>query len=290
MADTYCGKICSACTQRERLNCRGCKVGPGRQYGGDCELAKCCREKGHEVCDTCGFKENCGTLRSRDHQPDNRKRKIEAELQQKQAAAKRAPFLGKWLWVLFWLVIPATIASLMGNHVVSESAPSVGFAGQILSAVCALVYGVILMKMSAEEDRYRTAGICALVCAGVNLLVIIVTKGAEGVTWTLILTIPAGIVGFVGEYNEYMAHAAVLMGMDDDLSSRWETLWKWYIGLCLGVIGCMIVMLIAPLLGAIAVFGAIIGVAVVSILKLVYLYRTAKVFREYQPDEFFPIE
>jgi len=290
MADTYCGKICSECTRKEILNCPGCKEGPGRQYDGDCELAKCCRDKGHEVCDTCGFKGNCGTLRSKDQQPDYRKRKIEAELRQKQEVAKRAPFLGKWLWVLFWLVIPTTIAGLMENDLVAESAPSVFFAGQILSAVCSLVYGIILMKMSAEEDRYRTAGICALVSAVISLLVAILDRGAEGVTWTLILTIPAVIVGFVGEYNEYMTHSAVLMGLDDDLSSKWETLWKWYIGLFLGIIGCIVVMLIFPLLGAIAVLCVAIGVAVISILKLVYLYRTAKVFRQYQPDDLIPIE
>lgn len=290
MAGTYCGKNCSECTKKELLNCPGCKVGPGRQYGGDCELAKCCRDKGHEVCDTCGFKENCGKLRSKDHQPDYRKRKIEAELQQKQAVAKRAPILGKWLSILFWLVIPVTIASLMGNRVVSEFAPSVDFAGRILSTVCSLVYGIILMKVSAEEDRYRTAGICALVCAGVNLLVLIVTKGAEEVTWTLILQIPAMIVSFVGEYNEYMAHAVVLTGVDNDLSSKWETLWKWYIGLFLGVVGCIAVMLIAPLLGAIAGLFVVVGVAVVGILKLVYLYRTAKIFREYQSGDLISIE
>jgi len=291
MAETYCGKTCAECTQKEILNCPGCKAGPGRQYGGDCELAKCCRDKGHEVCDTCGFKGNCGTLRSRDSQPDYRKRKIEAEIRQKQAVAKRAPILGKWLWVLFWLVVPATIAGLLESNVVSEVvpvAPSLLLVGQILTAVCSLAYGVILLKVSSEEDRYRTAGICALVGAGVSLLVAILTGGAEGVTWTLILTIPAAIVGFVGEYNEYMAHSAVLVGVDNDLSSKWEKLWKWYIGLFLGMFGCIIVMLIVPLLGALAVLGATIGVAVVSILKLVYLYRTAKVFREYQPDVLSP--
>ena len=288
MADTYCGKICAECTQKEMLNCPGCKAGPGRQYGGDCELAKCCRDKGHEVCDTCGFKGNCGTLRSRDSRPDYRKRKIEAEIRQKQAVAKRAPFLGKWLWILFWLVIPATIAGLMENNVVAESAPRVFWTGRVMTAVCSLAYGIILLKMSAEEGRYRTAGICDLVCAGISLLVAIVTGGTEGVTWTLILTIPAAIVGFVGEYNEYMAHSAVLISVDNDLSSKWEKLWKWYIGLFLGMFGCIIVMLISPLLGALAVLGAAIGVAVVSILKLVHLYRTAKVFREYQPDVLSP--
>ena len=55
MAETYCGKICAECAQKETLNCSGCKAGPGRQFGGDCKLAKCCRAKGHQECATCGF-------------------------------------------------------------------------------------------------------------------------------------------------------------------------------------------------------------------------------------------
>lgn len=45
--------------------------------------------------------------------------------------------------------------------------------------------------------------------------------------------------------------------------------------------GSILVMLIIPVLGAIAVIGCTIGTVVVGILKLVYLYRTAKIFREY---------
>ena len=40
-------------------------------------------------------------------------------------------------------------------------------------------------------------------------------------------------------------------------------------------------MMIIPILGAIAILGCAIGTVVVGILKLVYLYRTAKIFREY---------
>ena len=79
MAETYCGKLCDECTKKEQLNWSGCKTGPGRQFGGDCELAKCIRDKGHETCETCGFKGNCGTLRSRESMPDYRIRKIEAD-------------------------------------------------------------------------------------------------------------------------------------------------------------------------------------------------------------------
>ena len=281
MAETYCGKNCAECSKREELNCQGCKAGPGRQFGGDCELAKCVRDKGHETCETCGFKGNCGTLRSRESMPDYRIRKIESEKMRRAAIAKRAPVLGKWLWIIFWLVIPSSIGSIMSHETTAKILPGLFMPGQIINAICSLIYGAILLKLGSEEDRYRTAGICALVAGASSALAAIINGGSDGATWILIFTIPAAIVAIVGEYNEYMAHSAVLSGVENELSEKWEVLWKWYIGLFLGMFGCIIVMLILPILGAIAILGCAIGTVVVSILKLVYLYRTAKIFREY---------
>ena len=281
MAETYCGKSCEECTKKEQLNCSGCKTGPGRQFGGDCELAKCVRDKGHETCDTCGFKGNCGTLRSRESMPDYRIKKIEAETMRKAAIAERAPVLGKWLWIIFWLVIPSSIGSIMSHETTAKILPGLFMPGQIINAICSLIYGAILLKLGSEEDRYRTAGICALIAGASSALAAMINGGSDGATWILIFTIPAAIVAIVGEYNEYMAHSAVLSGVDNELSEKWEVLWKWYIGLFLGMFGCIIVMLIIPILGAIAILGCAIGTIVVSILKLVYLYRTAKIFREY---------
>lgn len=286
MAETYCGKTCAECTKREELNCQGCKAGPGRQFGGDCELAKCVRDKGHETCDTCGFKGNCGTLRSRESMPDYRIRKIEAEAMRKAAIAKRAPVLGKWLWIIFWLVIPSSIGSIMAHETTAKILPGLVMPGQIINAICSLTYGAILLKLGSEEDRYRTAGICALIAGGVSAVVAIITGTAEEATWTLLFTLPAAVVAMVGEYNEYMAHSAVLSGVDNELSEKWEVLWKWYIGLFLGMIGCILLMLIAPVLGAIVILGCAIGTVVVGILKLVYLYRTAKIFREYPVTQY----
>lgn len=281
MAETYCGKSCAECTKKEQLNCSGCKTGPGRQFGGDCELAKCIRSKGHETCDTCGFKGNCGTLRSRESMPDYRIRKIEAEEMRKATIAKRTPVLGKWLWIIFWLIIPSTIGSLMANESTAKILPGLFMPGQIFSAICSLTYGAILLKLGSEEDRYRTAGICALIAGASSALAAIINGGSDGATWILIFTIPAAIVALVGEYNEYMAHSAVLSGVDNELSEKWEVLWKWYIGLFGVMIGSILVMLIIPILGALAILAAAIGTIVVSILKLTYLYRTAKIFREY---------
>ena len=153
--------------------------------------------------------------------------------------------------------------------------------GQIINAICSLTYGAILLKLGSEEDRYRTAGICALIAGGVSAVVAMITGTGEEAAWTLLLTLPAAVVAMVGEYNEYMGHSAVLSGVDNELSEKWEVLWKWHIGLFLGMFGCIIVMLIIPILGAITILGCAIGTIVVSILKLVYLYRTAKTFQEY---------
>lgn len=281
MAETYCGKSCAECTKKEQLNCSGCKTDPGRQLGGDCELAKCVRSQGHETCDTCGFKGNCGTLRSRETMPDYRIRKIEAVKMRKEAIAKRAPVLGRWLWVMFWLIIPSTIGSIMSNDTVAKMLPGLFTPGQFINAACSLTYGALLLKLGSEEDRYHSAGICALIAGGSSTLAAIVNSISEGANWILIFTIPAAIVALVGEYNEYMGHSAVLTGVDNELSEKWEVLWKWYIGLFLGMFGCILLMLIIPILGAIALIGAAIGLVVVGILKLVYLYRTAKLFREY---------
>ena len=202
MAETYCGKNCAECSKREELNCQGCKAGPGRQFGGDCELAKCVRDKGHETCETCGFKGNCGTLRSRESMPDYRIRKIESEKMRKAAIAKRAPVLGKWLWIIFWLVIPSSIGSIMAHETTAKILPGLFMPGQIINAICSLIYGAILLKLGSEEDRYRTAGICALIAGVSSALAAMINGGSDGATWILIFTIPAAIVALVGEYNE----------------------------------------------------------------------------------------
>lgn len=281
MAETYCGKSCAQCQQKELLSCPGCKPGPGRTYGGDCELAKCARTKGHETCDTCTTKGNCGHLRGCQHFPEYRRRKQEAETQRQVTLARQVPLYGKWLWILFWLVIPSTVAGLMGNETLGQTAPGIYVLGEILTALCSVAYGLILLKLAAEQDIYRTAGICSLIGGGLGFLMAILTRSFEKPVLILLLAIPALIVGLVREYNEYMGHSAIVEGLNNDLSQKWQNLWKWFLGCYAGLFGSLVVMVLIPFLGALGLLAAAIGILVVAILKLVYLYRTAKFFREY---------
>lgn len=276
MANTYCGKSCESCIQKEQKLCPGCHAGPGRSWSGDCEIAVCCRDKGHESCDTCTNNRYCGKRGRRDVMPDYRRREQEAEADRKEMLARQAPFMGKWLWILFWLVIPGAIAGLIGNETVVGWIPSLRIPGLVLNVLCSLAYGLILLQLSKEQEHYRTAGICCLVAAAANGISGFITGNLA-----LLVTLPAAVVAIVGEYQEYMGHGESLSGFDRELSQKWYTLWKWYIGMFAATLGSIIVMLIAPVLGALISLAAMIGLVVVSILKLVYLYRTAKTFREY---------
>ncbi len=282
MAETFCGKSCGTCTDRVNLNCPGCKFGPGRQFSGDCELAQCCTSKGHESCQTCAYSGTCGKLLGKDHIPESRIRKIQEEQKQKKILSEQAPVLGKWLWVLFWLFIPSNFASIMTNDTVVKWAPSLLFPGQILSAVSTILYGFILIRLRSENRHYLTSGICILVTSAVTASLAFIAPGPQAPEWTLLFTIPCLVVSLVGEYNEYMAHSAVLSGVDHVMSEKWNTLWAWFVAGNVGMCVSIVLILILPVFALLVAIAALICGLVVGILKLVYLYRTAKLFREYQ--------
>lgn len=197
----------------------------------------------------------------------------------KDNKSEKAMFLGKWLWVLFWLFIPSIIASAMVNENIASLFPALLVSGQILQTVCQLIYGAILIKVSNWDSRYRISGI--IVIAANILSIALEYIFANNAEVLLIMLIPLGIVGLVGEYNEYMAHSDVVEEFDKDISAKWKKLWKWYIGSFGLLVLSIVLVFITAITGLFVMLASAIAIIVVSILKLVYLYRMAKVFRDY---------
>lgn len=288
MNETFCGKNCGNCAWREEHNCNGCQNGPGGR-GGNCEIASCCREKGHETCHTCNFQLNCQLLQARDEVPQRRQYVHEAREERKQWHAQNAPILGKWLWLMFWLIIPNSIGSLMRMNSVIELLPALKIPGEILGILCSLLYAFFLWKLQEVDRRYRTAAIWLFVTVPIVALTNLLDMGSDGdlgkAGLALLILIPATVIEFYACYLEYYTHSAVLEGLDDELAGKWPKLWKWWIGVFLGLFGCIVLLFIAPMLALLALLADAIGILVVAILKLVYIYRTAKLFREYAlPD------
>ena len=95
----------------------------------------------------------------------------------------------------------------------------------------------------------------------------------------------SGVAALVGECAECTSHAEVLEPVDIALSQRWRRLWKWYIGAYLALFAGIFVTLLSAWLGLLVMTASTVGSLVVAILKLVYLWRTARAFREYEEME-----
>ena len=183
--------------------------------------------------------------------------------------------------ILFWLIIISTAANLLTSENVTNAAPPLASAGQILNIAANVAYGVVLLKIASESMNYRNSAICRFITAAVAIAVIPISDNTE-----FFIAIPVVILSIVmdmvGEYYEFMGHAEVLRGADRTLSYKWLTLWKWYIGTFLGMIGGTVLAVMIPLIGLIVVLASAVGTLVISIVKIVYIYKTAGVFRNCQ--------
>ena len=202
-----------------------------------------------------------------------------------QKWTEKAPLLGKWLWVLFWLAIPQALASLlMSSLFSSQSLPYL--LGQIMQVVYLLGCGLALLKLSSAMDRYRTAGICYLIAGAINIVFSIIPVPAVGsglAALVSLVSLVSGIALLIGEYHEYRGHNELLEDVNPALSVKWRILWKWYIGCFIALIGSIVVMFLSPVFGLMISLTAAVVLVAVLVFKLIYLYRTAMVFRRWDP-------
>ena len=182
-----CGRMCDACTWKEQLDCPGCQDGPGRRFSGGCPIADCCREKGHTACVTCTFSTGCA-LRRRD-MPQNRLWAVEAERERRARLDRNAPVLAKWLWLLFWLVIPSVFSNILTMDTVAGAFPTAGVVGNVLAFLISLADGVLLWQLREAAGRYRTAALCYL--AG-GIISGAAASGNSGGELAVVAALPAG--------------------------------------------------------------------------------------------------
>ena len=189
----------------------------------------------------------------------------------------RTEEMGKWLKILFWLLIISTVAGIFITEETVEKVPAL----QLVSTLFVIAYGGVLLKMSACDPacgRYRTAGICKILSAALSAALSLLSGGTGVTAFALILLalLAAAALDIAGEYQELKGHAAVLQERDLLLSEKWLRLVKWYVGLLAGSAAGVILSALLPLAGVVLVLAAGVGIIVVSVVKIVYLYRTGK--------------
>ena len=86
-----------------------------------------------------------------------------------------------------------------------------------------------MFKLSPANDRYKKTGIQLAV-------VLVLTIATELFNTGAVLTLIAGILSIVAEYQEYHGHSELIEEKDHQLSRKWTSLFMWSIvvGLVLG--------------------------------------------------------
>lgn len=274
---TYCGKNCDECTYREELFCTGCQSGSGRMVGGDCKLATCCRDKGHETCETCELKRNCGTWLDKGNIPKQRMERRQEEKEKQALIERRAPFLGKWLRILFWITIASLGINFMTDNTSAASIPALRMAGQICSYLCQFFIIYVLFVISKEHHYFRNAAILTAICFAINILVVFITE--EQIWLLLLITLFQVAMALLADYYEYKANAEVVLVVDGRISEQWDNFWTWMLYSSIGVAASLLLVFLIPGLGAILSVVSSVALIIARIKKLFCLYRSAEVFQ-----------
>lgn len=278
--ENVCGKSCESCAWKDQLNCAGCRTDMGKPFTGPCDIAACCREKGHAECGTCAYLSGCPRRARRDDIPRQELQRREDEAAKQRRLAETAPLMAKWTWLMFWLVVPSELASLLTADFVTQAFPAAEAAGRVLEILCNLAYALFLWKLTPVLREYRTAALCQLAVMLVSLVLLILP---EKPALILLLGIPSIIVSFYGNYVEFFAHAQAVEPLDADLAAGWRKLWK----LVLLTLGALVFLFFSMFMGAfVVVLAALaaVGLAIYyAVTRMIYLWRTAKRFREWMP-------
>ena len=289
MAETYCGKNCSECAEYQNSLCPGCRQGPGSWLGNDCDIAQCARDKGCATCLGCDSEKTCILCAGASVMPERRK--------QRAAALRRQhKNVGKWLWIYFWMFIPSLITAFMSYNIFVRTLFALRLPGEILCILIGIVQCVLLFLLSKEEKNYGYAAWAMVPVIVISVPDVIYHAGyfktSPSLTHILaIMSLLAAASTAVMSYFECKANRNVLTDVDARLSEKWRKLWGQYrIAWILLWIAwtllfasealALIRITAVKVLGGMVLVAANIGLIVVGTQRLIYLYKTAKLFRE----------
>ena len=297
---SVCGRSCESCGCTEAFGCKGCEETQGNPFWGCCQVTACCKEKNLSCCADCPEQETCELRQTCAQTAEKR---LNAREEKRVRIREQAPILGKWLWVLFWITFPTMLGSLMSNQSVTALLPSLEIPGYVIAGICSVVSLVALWHLRTISEKYRKGVILEVVAAALSIILLIVQRSISGLVTSgvyiailLSLSAVALVAYLMGTYFCYCGHAEALTDIQDKLAKSWWLLWKWYLGLTIGLfggLGIIVVMLISNPFSAMygsfnlilfLILAAALGMFVVAIIQMVKLYQTAKVFRTYSDD------
>ena len=180
----------------------------------------------------------------------------------------------KWLRVLMYIAIAGLLNTFIG---IPSFVPSVitSWISRILMAVMVFT----MLKLAPANDRYKKAGIQRAIVLALTIATDLLHSGA-------ILTLIAGTLAIVADYQEYHGHSELVEEKDHQLSGKWTSLFMWSIvvGLLLGftstAAGMFAAMAGIDTMKATIMIAAILAIPqyVIEIIYILYLKKMVTIF------------
>ena len=180
----------------------------------------------------------------------------------------------KWLRVLMYIAMAGIVNTLVG---IPAFIPTVitSWISRILMAV--MVFS--MLKLAPANDRYKKAGIQRAIVLALTIATDLLHSGA-------ILTLIAGTLAIVADYQEYHGHSELVEEKDHQLSGKWTSLFMWSIvvGLLLGftstAAGMFAAMAGIDTMKATIMIAAILAIPqyVIEIIYILYLKKMVTIF------------
>lgn len=195
---------------------------------------------------------------------------------------QRTQTLARWLPPLFWLVVPLLIAGVLTLDEVALYTPLLATLGNILTFFCQVAYALLLWQLIAAHRRFKPAAIYALVSVALSALsdmLVPILGGDE--FWALCFSTPVMVLSLLSHYHEFAAYSACLTEAGNSkLAQQWHTLWIMTLISNAGpIIFIPLMLALSSVLATLLSVALLLLLAVTTILRLIYLYRTAAVFR-----------
>lgn len=282
MGETYCGKNCEQCNYKERLECSGCKTGPGRELYGECKIASCCRGRAHQACNTCMESNTCAMLSGRGTVPEFLLKTKDNSEDISGYWAEKAPALGKWMMVLFVLNIVNLLVDVLTIDTIRNVVPGLYIIGSVLGLVIRAGMVWAFFKLQNGSERFRTVGICMIVSIVVGAANGLIPSGYVSLSAiSFILTVAMLVLELVMYYQEFKGFEETLEYVYPMLSESWNFLWKLFVGYLIGYMAGIVLLVFVQILGVLVMIISVIIGLVASVLRLVYMYRSATKFKYY---------
>lgn len=271
MSESYCLKSCAECGQ-----CTGCRSGA---YAARCDIAKCCREKNHENCDSCTRASFCPTRSARDMMPQKLHDQDRREAERLATKRLNAGVMAKWVSIIFWCAIAANVVGLLSF--LDENMPVLGWVQIAAEAAIVLVIAYGYWRMKDVRDGFKIYAILALISQVISAVHTTLQEGPV----RILIAIPEIIIVLIAYRTQYLAFQEALSGIDGEMSYKWLRQWNLFKISLLAMGAGLLFSIILSLLGLVIILGGIGVLLFVMIREYVYLYQTAQICRCFSERE-----